>query len=314
MIAEPQRILLLQLHHLGDVILTTPAIRAARAAFPNARIDFVTGGLGAQALWNNPHLNNILVEPGLWRVNRVRYDTVVDFHSVPRTARLVAATRAALRVGLRGRGPRNLAYTRLLEREPSAVYMPVQKLRMLAPLGVRVEAADLSLEIIVALRDHEWAAATFEEHGLGAAPVIAVSPVAKHAFKQWGAANWAQVADTLARDGAQILLTSGPGERAQTEAVAKAMTQPAVWDYGRTTIQQLAALYARCALWLGNDGGPKHIAVAMNTPTVTVYRRKLGGVWTDRRADSGQIGIDSGAENLSAITPDVVIKAARSML
>ena len=310
----PQRILLLQHHFLGDVLLTTPAIRAARAAFPHARIDFATNPVGAQALWGNPHLNNLLVDPGWWAINRIRYDAVVDFHSVPRTARVVAASRAPLRVGLRGRGPRNLAYTQLLPREREAVYMPLQKLRMLAPLGVDPASADLALEVAVTVRDEECADDIFERLRLDGSRVIAVSPVAKHTFKQWGAHNWARVADVLAQAGARILITYGPGEQAQAESMAKAMTQPAQLQDTATTIQQLAAVYARCALWVGNDGGPKHIAVAAGIPTVAVYRRKLSGVWTDSRSGSRQIGIDSGSDDLTTITPDSVVAAARRLL
>src|SRR5688572_218666 len=171
----PERILLLQLYHLGDVILTTPTIRAARLAFPNARIDFVTNALGAQALEANPHLNHILVKPPFWYFSRTRYHVVVDLHSVPRTARTVAITRAGIRIGLRGRGPRNLAYTKLLPRENNAVYMALQKLRMLAPLGVLPEAADLSLEMAIDESQHEWARQTFERLRLGS-HVVAVSP------------------------------------------------------------------------------------------------------------------------------------------
>ena len=306
----PERILLLQLYHLGDVILTTPTIRAARLAFPNARIDFVTNALGAQALEGNPHLNHILVKPPFWYVSRTRYHAVVDLHSVPRTARTVALSLARVRIGLRGRGPRNLAYTKLLPREKHAVYMALQKVRMLAPLGVVPEAADLSLEVVVDDSHHEWARQTFERLRLGQR-VVAISPVARHEFKQWGAERWARVADALADAGAQILITSGPGEAAQAEAVANAMNHTPVWRYGKTTVRQLAALYAHCRLWVGNDGGPKHLAVAVHTPTVTVYRRNLGGVWSDPD-DPKQIALNSGQETLDSIDETQVIEAARN--
>lgn len=313
MTAAPRRILLLQLYHLGDVLLTTPAIRAARAAFPSATIDFVTSPAGAHALERNPHLSSILVNPGLMEIFRGRYDAAVDMHSVPRTAKLVAATRARMRVGLRGRGPRNFAYTHLLAREPNAVYMAVQKLRLLAPLGVDERNADLSIEIALHEEEKKFAANLFERHELGDRPVVAISPVSRHDFKQWGAANWAVVADALAESGAQILITSGPGEEAQAAAVALLMKTDAVWQYGPTTVRQLAAMYQRCAIWLGNDGGPKHIAVAAKTPTVTVYRRQLGGVWSDP-ADANQIVINSKTELLDGITPERVIECAQRLM
>ena len=297
---RPSRILLIQLHHLGDVILTTPVIRAVRQAFPEAHIDFLTGALGAQALDGNPDLNQVLIVPRarqlpyfLWRLRQARYDVVIDLHCVPRTALFVAATRAALRIGLRGHGPRNQAYTRLLVRETGPIYMPVQKLRLLTPLGLEVEQADLALKIAIDETQHRWAQQTLVDIGLAdAQAIVAISPVARQPFKQWGAPRWAAVGDALAAQGAAILITSGPGEAAQAEAVAATMQHRAVWRYPRTSVRQLAALYQRCALWIGNDGGAKHIAVAAGIPTVSVVRWQLAPVWNDLRQDTRQAAFD----------------------
>lgn len=307
---RPDRILLIQLYHLGDVVLTTPAIRAVRRAFPNARIDFATGIAGAQALEANPHLDRILIDPPLKQLWRAGYDAVIDMHSVPRTARYTFVTRARLRVGIRGRGPRNLAYTQLVERVPDAVYMARQKLRLLAPLGIDVAASDSALEI--AIDEGQRARARLSLASLQP-PVVAISPVAKHAFKQWGAANWAAVGDALAAAGASILITSGPGEEAQAEAVARAMTLPALWQYGPTSVRELAALYGECALWLGNDGGPKHLATAAGTPTITVYRRNLGRVWSDD-TDLDQIQINAGDQPIDRVSVDDVVASASPRL
>lgn len=303
---------MLQLRHLGDIVLATPAIRAVRRRFPNARIDFVTSALGAQALEANPHLDEVLVNPGLRHLHRARYDAVVDMHSVPRTALYVAATRAPVRIGLRGRGPRNLAYTQLLPREDRVVYMGRQKVNVAAPLGIVPETADLSLEITLDEALRSWARRVIEQHEL-TEPIVAVSPVAKHAFKQWGAERWAAVADALAENGASILITSGPGEQDQVAAVTAKMKYPAVWNYGPTTVRQLAALYEQCAVWVGNDGGPKHIAVAVGLPTVTVYRgANLDGVWSDGSAR--QIALNAGSDSPDTILPDDVIRAALKQL
>ncbi|HEY0304932.1 MAG TPA: glycosyltransferase family 9 protein, partial [Longimicrobiales bacterium] len=251
-------------------------------------------------------------QPGLFSVYRTRYDAVVDMHSVPRSARMVAASLARVRIGLRGRGPRNLAYNRLLPREKEAVYMAVQKLRMLAPLNVQT-TADLSLDLAISDADRIHAAERWLAFGLIDHPVVAISPVARHAFKQWGAARWAAVADALAARGLRILITSGPGEREQARAVATAMKHEATWDFEPGTVHQLAAIYQRCMLWLGNDGGPKHIAAAAGTPTITVYRRRLGAVWSDP-ADRNQIAINSGSDALDTVKPAQVIEAAQVFL
>lgn len=296
------RLVLLQLYHLGDVVLTTPAIRAARRAFPDAHIDFVAGLPGAEVLTGNRDLDHVHVwKRGLRsrvqlmrRIRAAHYDAAIDFHSSPSTAMMVAASGARIRIGLDARGPRTRAYTRLLPRERGPVYMALQKLRLLEPLGVDPEGADLRLDVSLDARDRAFAGEIWTRYGLGrdGAPVVAISPVSRHAFKQWGAERWAALADGLAEAGAHVLITSGPGQIEQAGAVAAAMRRTAVWRYGDTTVKQVAALYERCALWIGNDSGPKHLAVAVGAPTISVTRWRLGPVWSDTRPGSGQLAFD----------------------
>jgi heptosyltransferase III len=328
------RLLLIQLRYMGDVLLCTPAVRAARAAFPGARIEFLTDALGADALAGNPHLDGVRVWRGdaraeirLWReLRRARFDATVDFHSVPRTARLTLAGGAPRRLGVRGRGPRNLAYTGLVPKEGPELYVAAQKVGVLAPLGVERAGRDLSLEIAVGPAERARADRLWAEHGLEGERVVALSAVALQPFKQWGAERWARVGDGLAGAGARVLLTGGPGEDAQVAAVAEAMRGPAVRGYGRTTLRELAAIYARCALWVGNDGGPKHVAAAAGTRTLTVIRTGLGSGWTDlagghryvegtRTPACGRGHRECAAEGcLASVTPEEVLERALAML
>lgn len=304
-----KRVLIIQLNYLGDVVLATPTARALRAAVPGARIDFLTTELGAQALEDNPYIDLVLAYPKLSFLRRNNYDAVFDLHSVPRSALYTAATGARLRVGIRGRGPRNLAYTELHDKEHGAVYMARQKMRLLKSLGVNHKIANAALVLSVSEKQRQWAQALLQQKQLYQ-PVVALSPVAKHEYKQWGPNNWAAVGDALASMGASILITSGPGEGKQAEAVANAMRFPAVWQYGDTSVRELGALYQQCTLWVGNDGGPKHIATAVGLPTVTVYRETLGDIWSDPES-AKQVAINAGAaKSVTTIPPERVIAAA----
>jgi hypothetical protein len=75
-------------------------------------------------------------------------------------------------------------------------------------------------------------------------------------------------------------------------AVVKRMHErPALWDYGQTTIQELGALYECCHLWIGNDGGPKHVATAAGCPTIVIIDSGSARVWTERREDTAQVAV-----------------------
>jgi ADP-heptose:LPS heptosyltransferase len=327
-----RRILLIRLHNLGDVLLTTPALRRLRAAHPDARIDYLTRASGAQALEGTPYLDEVLVYPAggaraewalLRELRARRYDAVVDFLSTARSARAVWASGAPLRVGVRGRGPRNALYTHLTPNERVLrVYAAERMVRMLAPLSVETASSDLALELAIGDAERAWAAEWLEGAAVfdGDAPLVAVSGVSRDARKQWGADRWAAVADALVEAGARVLLTYGPGEAEQAERIAHAMQCAALLGPARTSVRQLGALYERVALWVGNDGGARHVAVAAGAPTLAVMRHGIGALWTEptpelrHRSIEGAPGDDSGRGGIDAITPDAVAVAALELL
>jgi heptosyltransferase III len=300
-----RRILLVQLAQLGDVLHCTPAVRVVRRAFPGARIDFLSRGPGVDALKGNPHLDDVLSYPtgfrkliGLVReIRRRRYDVVVDFHSNPRTAPVVAASGIQVRIGFRGRGPRNRAYTRLFGRDDMAgSYSAAHKIDLLRQAGIPVApgaADDLALDVVVGEAERQWAAEVWRRLGIAEdRPMVVVSAVSREGYKNWGLGRWAEVADGLIDAGAQVLLTNGPGELDQVETVVGQMRRTPFWNHGTTTVRQMAALYERCDLWVGNDGGPKHLAVAAGVPTVTVIRWTHGPNWTDTRPGSPHVFLE----------------------
>lgn len=283
------RVLLIQQRFMGDVLLCTPAIRALRRARPHATLDFLAEPAGADALRGNPHLDAIVAWPrqrnalsiGL-ELRRRRYDVVVDFRSTPSTAQAAWLTGARTRIGFRGRGPRNLLYTRLEEHDRGPTYMARKKLALLRPLGIDPDGVrDVDLEIAIGDAEREAAARVLERLAPGPdGPLVAVSAVARDPCKQWGAERWAAVADRLVAAGARVVLTCGPGEEPQVREVREAMRERVALQFEPGNVRELAALLQRCALWVGNDGGGRHVAVAAGVSTVGVIRREAT-VWTD---------------------------------
>jgi heptosyltransferase III len=285
-----ERILMLQPRWLGDVLLCTPAIREARSAFPGARIDFVTEPPGAAALRGNSRLDEVIVTGRgagdrlrlLALVRRRRYDAVLDFRTTGSTAQLVAISGATTRVGVRVRGPINLLYTHLLDPISLDTYAGRHKLEMLRPLGVDVDrVVDLSLEFNVGDEARERAGRFWRENGLDGQRVIAMTPASRLAYKSWGATKWGEVARTIVRSGARVLLTHGPGEREQLEPILTGGAGSGMVVFGDSSLEELGAVLARCDAWVGNDGGARHIAAAVGTPTLAVSRWRIGTVWTN---------------------------------
>ena len=96
------KILLVRLREIGDVVFTTPAVRALRAHFPDAHITYLVEPAAAPVVQNNPHLDEVIVAPrrrGVARARgpssrwsagceRARFDIAIDFHGGPRASLL----------------------------------------------------------------------------------------------------------------------------------------------------------------------------------------------------------------------------------
>jgi heptosyltransferase-2/heptosyltransferase-3 len=300
----PRSLLLIRPDHLGDLLFLTPALHALRAALPDARLTLLAGPWSADIVRGNPDLDAVLTcpFPGFERSIDVRelHSRTAPYHLLLDFARQLRPggydTAVVLRfdhwwgawLAAAAGIPRRIGYdwpeTRpfLTDARP---YRPArheveQNGTLLATLA---PAADWQLgptRFAVTEADRAWAAAWLRNPAPAeearsfdpTRPLVAIHPGAGAAVKQWPATAWAAVADSLAdRYGAQIALTGSAGERTLTQAIADQMAHPALDAAGETTLGQLAALQAHCALVMGPDCGPLHLAVAVGAPTVHLY-------------------------------------------
>ena len=122
------RVLLIRLRLIGDVVLSTPLIRALRRTFPDASLSYLVERDAAAVVSGNPHLDEVIVVErtrGLarlkddirlaWRLRRGRFDVVIDMHGGPRSSWLALATGAPERIGYDIAG-RHWMYTRTVPR------------------------------------------------------------------------------------------------------------------------------------------------------------------------------------------------------
>jgi len=282
-----RRILLIQLRAIGDVILTTPAIRVLRRHFPEAQIDFLTNAAPAEVLQNNPHLNEILIylyspkdAAGLFRealrLRKRKYDVVIDFLGTAATALMTRFSGAPMRVGYKLRF-RRMAYTHHEIGYRGEIYNPLTKFSLLRPLGIHEEES--APEIFVPAAAERWAEEYITHAGLVDQSVIALAPQAKRLVRRWTADGFVAVANWLQSQGHRVILIWAPGEMDYVQAVANKI-QPRPLLSPPTSLMQLAALLKRCRLLVCNCGGAKHVAVAVGTPTFTIHGPTDPRVWT----------------------------------
>jgi ADP-heptose:LPS heptosyltransferase len=300
------RVLLIRLRLIGDVVFTTPAIRAMRRAHPSARLSYVVEPAAVPVVARNPHLDEVIVAErrrGARRVaddlalaaalRRQRFDVVIDFHGGPRAAALALATGAPLRIGYRVAG-RSWVYTRAVERPRElrprhSVENQWDLLRAWLPdLG----PPDPSRDPTEMPEDPEAADAVARRLAAigvtGAHTLIVLHVSAGNPFRRWPFVHFVELVRALAQAGPsrRIILTSGPSESEAAERVAAAASQQlgpradVVVRLGELSLAELRALVGRASLFVGGDSGPLHVASTTGTPVVGI----LGPTLAERSA------------------------------
>ncbi len=273
-----KRILLIRFGSIGDVVLTTPAIRAVRGAFPDAYIAMLVGDRSADVISANPHLDEVIIfrrEVKVFSETRRaaamlrerNFDISVDMQRKFRSSLLAYRSRARLRVGYHR--PGGFLCTVKLPR--SDRHIVDQNLDLLKPLGI--SEADREPEIFLSDEDRDYANGVFQSQGLTEkSPIIGMFPGAGSPSKCWPVERFAAIGNLAAEEfNAQLMIFGGPGEADIVDNVAQNMKTHAVLMKDIITLRQLGAMIEKCDLFLSNDTGPMHISVAVKTTTIGLF-------------------------------------------
>lgn len=341
-----QSILIIKLGAVGDVVHTLPVLDTLRAARPESHLGWVVEEAAAPILQGNPALNELIVlerrklygAPGLtyirswlWELRSRGYDTAIDPHNLFKTGLIALFSGAGIRVGFRKLREGNFLFMNRWVDPPAGRAHAVEKyLSLLEPLGIA--RADWRVEFpLVWDPDHEKTADRFLSEKVldsgksGRDPVVAINPGANWPSKRWPPEKFARAADGLIeRLGARVVVLWGPGERPLAEAVAGAMTRPAVLA-PETTLKGLMPLLRRCRLLISGDTGPLHLAAALGVPTVALFGpsdpRRNGPygkghevVQSTRPPATHWQAKEKGGEWMEAIPVEAVVEAAERVL
>jgi len=292
-----ERLLLVRLGSMGDIIHTLPAAFALRAALPDATIGWVVEERWAELLCaaseprsgprspRRPLVDTLhVVDTRAWRKNwfstqtweRIGaamsdlrapgYEVAVDFQGAFRSAFLARLSGAPAIYGFRQ--PRenvaSMLYTRQVIAQGNHI---VEQNLSLAESVIGQRLGTRNLEFPCDEGAETKCAAWLRRESI--ADFILMNPGAGWGAKQWPAARYGEVAKHLAQDGLRVLINTGPGEEKLAESVQLA-SQRAV-TIVNWPIPDLIALTRRARVFIGGDTGPMHLAAALGVPVVAIF-------------------------------------------
>jgi ADP-heptose:LPS heptosyltransferase len=329
---------------IGDVLQTTPAVRALKAAFPKAEIHYYVGRWSKLAIVGNPAVDRIVEIPDyngkigspLRRASfflsnkKQKYDLVVCFnygffHGVE-----CWLMGARIRVGLdddRGMGCFfNVRIPYSPKRNRQLMYLDM--IAAIAP----IDDNNVGLEFHYDERDRQkFSDLLGPDNPEG--PLIAISPgggvnpFVCVSQKRWLPERFAAVADILHRRyGARIVLIGGQPDTKVAEQVGLRISAPHVNLAGSTSLRETGALLSMCSLLISNDSAPVFLASAVGCPTVVIYGPELSRL-ASPLGDS-HIGLEADLpcrpcfpephckkpECMDRISVDMVVRAAEQLL
>jgi lipopolysaccharide heptosyltransferase II len=283
----PEKILIIRLSSIGDILLAAPLVRVLRARFPSSHIDFLVRKEYAELVRYNKNLNRIVefdTKTGISGLCKLKkqlraehYDLVLDIHNSLRSRYL----RMLLGVEyIAVINKRIFARTMLVKFKKNYyrgfVSVADRYIETVNKFGVRNDNAGLELHIPDEIKSR--VAMRMAASGIDRSKkIMGVCPSAKHTTKCWPQERFAELGIRLANDyGAKIILFGGPADKercgAITNAINKKYGKVCVVDLsGELSLLETAAAMECCTLVVTNDSGLMHIASAMKRKVAAIF-------------------------------------------
>jgi len=288
-VLTPDRILVVKLRYVGDVLLATPVLSRLREGFPKAHLTILVNPGTDDVVQGHPALDDVVVlERGNWArqwrfvrdLRSRRFDVVIDLTDSDRSAILSRLTGAPIRLGYNSEGRwRGHFYTRIVEADRFAMHQVRYHLAATEALGL----TGPPLAPVLTIPSEARSAAIHLLRGVGiedSRPLVCLHAGARWWFKSWPAERFAALADLIQTEtSAQALFLGGEQERSAAGKITEAMKSPFRSLIGRTDLPQLGAVLARAILMVSNDNGPMHMAAALRVPVIGLFGPSDPAVW-----------------------------------
>ncbi len=285
--ADPQttlrRVLLVKLSSIGDIVHALPLADALRDALPDAHFAWAVRKKFADLLEGNPNLDAVhtLDAKGVRaaarfgrRLQRENFDVTLDAQGLLFSGLVTRLSGAKRRVGLdRNREGNALFLTHAVVPGRQRAHI-VEILRGFVPALGLPAPGPVKRQTYLAEGEAGKAGALLAEAGAAHdKPIVGFIVGASTPDKTWPRERWVELCRRVSGNGARPVLLGGPGESALAETILQEAGGAAITGNlaGKTPLRVLASTLARCAVVVGGDSGPTHLAVAVGAPVVGLY-------------------------------------------
>lgn len=273
-----QKIIVIDLLYLGDLMFAIPFLSELRKNFPEARIDLIVNSAFHSIVEDNVNLDYVYAYNKKWTIKQSikfakdlsqnNYDLGINIHGSWRSAILLKLINPSYTTGFGGKG-RGLFLNRKLKQLENQHMVEVY-LQVLREMNLKVESKLPFFKVKEAVSEEvnkklvNWGIAKKDK-------LIALNTGGTWPTKRWTIEGFARLGDLLNREYGKVMLVGSSGDLSIVEEIVNRMETKPMIATGETSLQELAALLARCDLVISNDSGPVHVAAAVGTPTITIF-------------------------------------------
>ena len=283
------KILIVRLSAIGDVVMATPLIGALKRTWPDSEISWLVEKSAAPLLQHHPDLDEVIVWPrDEWRrmfsggryfkltfslfsfirgLQRRKFQLALDVQGLLKSGIWVFLSGAKHRIGVGSREGSRFLMTEVIDRSRVKNRISSQYFLLAEEMGLDTNDFKMVLEVGEAA---ERFATEFKDN-LGSGYAV-LCPFTTRPQKHWIEERWRELADRIIdKLELTVVLLGGPDDEDTGGRIAKPVHPRILNMTGKTTIQQAAALIKGSSLLIGVDTGLTHMGFALDVPTIALF-------------------------------------------
>ena len=275
---EIKKALFIRIDRIGDLVLSTPALKAFKNHFPDCELSVLASKSNRQVLLNFPYVDNIItydhdqnITKKLSTLRRLRkdsYDLVVDPYSgyELKTALIAAYSLATIRLGYASYG-REVFFNVTATSPGNDFHFKDVVLNVLKPLGV--EKVTSTPEICLSEAEKNWSLKWIEQNQIGSKPIVGIHPGAYYESQRWLPEHFADLINKINEQKKfATVLFHGPEDIYTVKAIREIIKKN-ILTFISHDLRDFLALQSLCNVFICNNSGPLHLAVAQKIPTIS---------------------------------------------